>query len=110
MQRTAAAITRVHDHCHRQRFDQQSAQENHRGYSEAVIRQTSVLQKAVDAQTQPPEPLSVAESEAISSLMVLIVRSERDLAPEQVRQQRFLDVIPLFGAYPPCQRLIGASL
>ena len=110
MQRTAAAITRVHDHCHRQRFDQQSAQENHRGYAEAVIRQTSVLQKAVDAQTQPPEPLSVAESEAISSLMVLIVRSERDLAPEQVRQQRFLDVIPLFGAYPPCQRLIGASL
>lgn len=121
MQRTATAITRVHDHCHRQLFDQQSAQENHRGYAEAVFErvavlqqlavlwQTSVLQKAVDAQTQPPEPLSAAESEAISSLMVLIVRSERDLAPEQVRQQRFQDVIPLFAAYPACQRLIGAS-
>ena len=122
MQRTVVAITRVHDHCHRPLFDQQSAQENHRGYAEAVLERAAVLQRAVlrqraivppttmDAQTQAEEPLSAEEFEALSGLMVLIVRSERDLAPEQVRAQRFQDVIPLFGAYPACQRVIGAAL
>ncbi len=116
MQRTRAAITRVHDHCHLQGFDQQSAQENHRGYAEAVLERVAVLQKGVEhqqafeAQTQTSRPLSAEELEAISSLMVLIVRSERDLTPEQVRQQRFQDVIPLFGAYPACQRVTGATL
>ena len=64
----------------------------------------------MDAQTQAEEPLSAEEFEALSGLMVLIVRSERDLAPEQVRAERFQDVIPLFGAYPACQRVIGAAL
>ena len=122
MERTCTAITCVHDHCHRPLFDQQSAQENHRGYAEAVLERVAVLQRlavlqrrdvqqqARDAQTQASVPLSAAESEALSSLMVLMVRSERDLAPEQIRQERFQDVLPLFGAYPVCQRLMGASL
>ena len=116
MQRSCVVITRVHDHCHLQEFDQQSAQENHRGYAEAVIERVAVLQRAVvlqqslDAETQGLKPMSVAESEAVSSLMVLIVHSELDLVSEQVRQKRVHDPIDLFGAYPVCQRLIGASL
>lgn len=122
LQRTGAAIARVHDHCHRPLFDQQSAQENHRGYAKAVLERVSVLERmmglepmaglrpTVDAQRQEQEPLSAEAFEAISGLMLLIVRSERDLAPEPVRQKRFQDVIPVFGAYPACQWVIGASL
>ena len=116
MQRTCAAIARVHDHCHLREFDRQSAQENHRGYAEAVFERVAVLQRAVvlqqalDVETQGPKPLSTAESEAVFSLMVLIVHSERDLVSEQVRRKRLHDPISLFGAYPVCQRLIGSSL
>ena len=116
MQRTCAAIARIHDHCHLKEFDRQSAQENHRGYAEAVLERVAVLQRkvllqqALDVETQGPKPLSAEESEAVFSLMVLIVHSERDLVSEQVRRKRLHDPISLFGAYPVCQRLIGASL
>ena len=110
MQRTLAAITRVHAHCHQSQFDQQSAQENHRGYAQEVLQRVMVLQQVLDLELPLSAALQEAEREAIASLMVLILRSERDLAPEQVRQERIQDVMPLFGRHPAATWLKGVLL
>ena len=94
MQRTARVIERVHHHCHRGLFDQQSAQENHRGFADAVLERVQRLEHA-QLQGQPV----VAAEEALPSLMLLMLKSERELASEAIRQERLNHVLPLFRPY-----------
>jgi len=94
MQRTARVIARVHDHCHRSLFDQQSAQENHRGFAEAVLERVQGLEQA-----QLQRDGAAAAEEALPSLMLLMLKSERELASEAIRQERLTHVLPLFSPY-----------
>ena len=94
MQRTVRMIERVHDHCHRRLFDQQSAQENHRGFADAVL---SRVQRLEQAQLQR-DGVGTAE-EALPSLMLLMLKSEQVLASEAIRQKRLTNVLPLFSPY-----------
>ena len=90
MQRARVAIERVHIHCHRPCFDQQSAQENHRGFADAVMKRVAALQQNEDA---------VVVQEALPSLMLLMLKSERELVNETIRRERLQHVLPLFGPY-----------
>ena len=94
MQRTARVIERVHHHCHRGLFDQQSAQENHRGFADAVLAR---VQRLEQAQLQSDQEGAVEE--ALLSLMLLMLKSERELASEAIRQDRLTNVLPLFSPY-----------
>ena len=108
LHRSKAAIKRVHDHCHRQQFDRQVAQENHRGYAVAVLQRLSTLEQVSTGAKAPTERrMGDLEQEAVESLLVLMLRSERDLTPEQIRQERIRDVLPLFGEHPIVERLRG---
>ena len=94
MQRTARVIERVHYHCHRGLFDQQSAQENHRGFADAVLARVQRLEQA-----QLQSDGEGAVEEALPSLMLLMLKSERELATEAIRQERLTNVLPLFSPY-----------
>ena len=94
MQRTALVIERVRHHCHRSLFDQQSAQENHRGFADAVLERVQCLEHA-----QEQSDLSGAAEEALPTLMLLMLRSERELANEAIRQEHLKNVLPLFSPY-----------
>ena len=94
MQRTARVIERVHHHCHRGLFDHQSAQENHRGFADAVLARVQWLEQA---QLQSDQEGAVEE--ALPSLMLLMLKSERELASEAIRQDRLTNVLPLFSPY-----------
>ena len=108
LHRSKAAIKRVHDHCHRQQFDRQVAQENHRGYAVAVLQRLSTLEQALTgAQASIDRRMGDLQQEAVESLLVLMLRRERDLTPEQILQERIRDVLPLFGEHPIVERLRG---
>ena len=94
MQRTARVIERVHHHCHRGLFDQHSAQENHRGFADAVLAR---VQRLEQAQLQSDKEGAVEE--ALPSLMLLMLKDERELASEAIRQDRLTNVLPLFSPY-----------
>ena len=94
MQRTARVIESVNDHCHRSLFDQQSAQENHRGFADAVLAR---VQRLEQAQLQNHAEGTVEE--ALPSLMLLMLKSERELASEVIRQELLTNVLPLFSPY-----------
>ena len=94
MQRTARVIERVHYHCHRGLFDQQSAQENHREFADAVLARVQRLEQA-----QLQSDGEGAVEEALPSLMLLMLKSERELATEAIRQERLTNVLPLFSLY-----------
>ena len=100
MQRTARQIARVHHHCHRGVFDQQSAQENHRGFADAVLQRVQRLERA-----QHQSDAVGAAAEALPSLMLLMLKSERELSSDAIRQARLNKVLPLFRPY-----LAGATL
>ena len=93
MDRVRVAIERVHTHCHRPCFDQQSAQENHRGFADAVLKRVVVLQQFQNSGN------TAFVQEALPSLMLLMLKSERDLVSESIRHERLRDVLPLFGLY-----------
>ena len=94
MQRTARVIARVHHHCHQGVFDQQSAQENHRGFADAVLERVQRLEHA-----QHQSDAVGAAEEALPSLMLLMLKSERELASQAIRQERLNKVLPLFTPY-----------
>ena len=96
MHRTTRVIENVHHHCHRELFDQQSAQENHRGFADAVLER---VQRLEHAQRQSHAAAAPAAEEALPSLMLLMLKSERELASEAIRQERLRDVLPLFRPY-----------
>ena len=100
MQRTARAMARVQHHCHQAVFDQQSAQENHRGFADAVLERVQRLEQA-----QHQSDVAGAAEEALPSLMLLMLKSERELASQAIRQERLKKVLPLFRPY-----LIGVTL
>ena len=100
MQRTARQIARIHHHCHRGVFDQQSAQENHRGFADAVLQRVQRLERA-----QHQSDAVGAAAEALPSLMLLMLKSERELSSDAIRQARLNKVLPLFRPY-----LAGATL
>jgi hypothetical protein len=96
MRRTTLMVESVHQHCHRDVFDQQSAQENHRGFADAVLER---VQRLEHAQRQSHAAAAPAAEEALPSLMLLMLKSERELASEAIRQERLRDVLPLFRPY-----------
>ncbi|WP_413324221.1 glycosyltransferase [Synechococcus sp. MIT S9503] len=94
MQRSSRVIARVHNHCHRRVFDQQSAQENHRGFADAVLERVQLLEHA-----QHRGDSAGDAEEALPSLMLLMLKSERELVSELIRQEHLNKVLPLFSPY-----------
>ncbi|QBE67804.1 Glycosyltransferase [Synechococcus sp. WH 8101] len=91
LQQALQPMERLRVHCEQECFDDQSAQENHRGFADAMVQLSHELEAAL-----PGDGL-----EAVRSLLVLMIRSERELSTEE-RRQRFADQIePLFRAYLP---------
>jgi hypothetical protein len=94
LQRVQLQIERLNAHCHQARFDQQCAQENHRGYAESVVALVQQVQVAMaEGRLAPKEPLQ--------SLMLLMIRSERELATASIREEHLQTVLPLFAPHWP---------
>tara|TARA_B100001121_G_scaffold306235_1_gene325352 strand:+ start:160 stop:1020 length:861 start_codon:yes stop_codon:yes gene_type:complete len=94
MQRSSRVIARVHNNCNRRVFDQQSAQENHRGFADAVLERVQLLEHA-----QHRGDSAGDAEEALPSLMLLMLKSERELVSELIRQEHLNKVLPLFSPY-----------
>ncbi len=96
MQRSITSMETLLGHCQQPQFDDQSAQENHRGFADAMLG----LSRGVEL-SLPRDRMSKEAIVSIESLLVLMIRSERELSSRE-RRQRFVDqIIPQFNAYLP---------
>jgi len=96
IQRVLQTMEALRRHCHQEQFDDQSAQENHRGFADAMLTLCHDLETHL---VQGPSPRDGVQS--LESLLILMIRSERELSSFE-RRHRFVDQIaPSFYSYLP---------
>ncbi|QNJ04928.1 UDP-glycosyltransferase/glycogen phosphorylase [Synechococcus sp. MEDNS5] len=83
-------------HCRQEYFDGQSAQENHRGFADAMLKICNDLELSLTHERAREDG-----KQSLESLLVLMTRSERELSSLE-RRQRFVDqLVPHYHLYLP---------